>query len=642
MFSKMFKGRKATASALPTSTSSALPVLPTQATPVPTSVPAPTYAHADRQKGAIDKENDDKDHEDQDISAAQGKSAADTRTPITGPKLTPPTNRVTNNQPSTQPSTSAAPANDHAAYMAYWNLANDVQFEEEIFEKPSFWTPNFWSIINALAAASTFVINNRIIEKTCPDYNDYAVYCYYAILFYIQILRAQRDAGLIDGIDASFLRRFERRWNPEQLPISSFLMPHFTNITALLLPDERHSWIIPQYANMYQQADGTAMTYRTLAYPNADCLLQPIIPYMLAILRLTVNTSSQTYTTATAHDLFDTAGNNNYSDNDYPFWNDKDQFIPLSTNVPRTDGTYDVINTRRFDRASIAVQPGNNQHDEFARILASPGLNVPVELTPDSMSIMAKYWQRTSFYEEITVQAVNTTPVAATRRINHNNTVLAADIPFRSLEEFLLMPKSSNLDWFEALVNNAATHARCFKGVNTLSQVPTTSGQTPVILAQFSQVTSNRRFGRTVRDLAPLTSISSTGTDAAAITRFRTLQDGWYANILKDTVASFSTSRSAPLRSEELQALCFATNAALPFYVTVNDAAGNGHNVNVGAPASDTMEDISPYAGGSFFTEDRFVRRTAAAASPSSRTPMFKGWKTMIQQNFALERPTGY
>lgn len=621
--------RTSTTSRLPAATSSDLPAAPAQTTLAEIKPPVPTYEYADRQKGAVDVDTDNKDKQDQAIETAQGKAKDDDRQATTTSRLTKPADKVSNNEPQNQPATTTA-ATSATPYFPFWNIETDYTFEEEVYERPSFWTPNFLAIVSALQAASQYARENRHMIKNEPGFLDYAVYCYYAVLFYIQILRAQRDSGKIDGVDASFLRRFERRFNPEQLPITNFLVPTFSNITALLLPDERHSWIVPQYGayftddngneanELFTKQNGTAQTFRNIDYHLGSCLLQPIVPYMLAVLRTATTPNSQIFTTLTAHQLYDAGAANDYSDTDYPFWTDKDQFIPLSVSTLQADGTNGNIRTRRFSRATMTLN-GVNQHDEFARILASPGLNVPVEATPDSLEIASKYWNRTSFNDDINVFAVNTTPTAAPangNQIRHNE-ANGVDVTFRSLEEFLLMPKSSNLDWFDALVNNAAVHARFFQGVTNLSQIPTTSGQTPAITAKLVTTTGGR-FGQRVNPDAALTTID------------RTLAVGWYNNVFKNVAASFFTSRAAPLRSEELQALAFATNASIPYTITVGAAQ---QRIGAATPS---------YRSGSFFEEDTFVRRSAAAASENAAKPMFKGWNTMIQTNFALARPTGY
>jgi hypothetical protein len=629
MFKKLMS-RKPTASRLPQSTSSDLPPAPTDSRPTEVAPKPPTYKTADKQKGQVDVEEEEKDKEDEQIKGDSGSKGKQPQ-PRTGSELDPPKNKTSRNEPETRGSTSTALPTS-GLFVPYWHLETDTAFEEETFPSPSYWTPNFLSILFALQAAARFAFDNRIMIKTAPEFVDYAVIVYYAILFYIQILRAQRDAGKIDGVDASFLRRFERRYPAENLPIAGFLVAHFSNITSLLLADERHDWIVPQYGAMFelngneyneffQQLDaaGTATeqtTFRNIKFANGSCLLQPIIPYMLSILRTMFDGEPQIFTTLTARQVFGAT----YSDTDYPFWTDNDTFIPLSVH-PADDAilTANPVNTRRFSRATIQLN-GNNQHDEMARIIASPGLNAPVECSPDAMSIAYKYWKKTAFNSQINVFAVNITRTANPANGNYiqHNTVKGDNIQFRSLEDYLMMPKSSNLDWFETLVSMATTHSRYFKGDTTLSAIPTTSGQAPTIKTEFKFMTGGR-FGQRVVADAQLNTID------------RTLSLDWNNNVFKSTYGSFETSRATPDRSEELQALSFGTNASLPF--TIADA--NGNQVRIGAAPG-------TYRSGSFFTEDTFIRRSAARASDSSAKPMFKGWQTMIQTEFALPRPTGY
>jgi hypothetical protein len=595
-----------------------------------TPIDPPSYITADRQKGAQDKESDAKDKEDAEIKGKQGKSDEDEGQPMTS-QFKPPKNKVTKNEPSNQPSTDGN-SSSGSTFNSFWNLENDIAFEEEVFGTPSYWTPNFFGIVKALQAASMFSRENRIMLKNSPEYSDYATYIYYAILFYIQILRAQREAGQINGKDSSFLRRFERKYPPESLPITSFLEPAFHNIASVLPDDVRHSWIIPQYGAVVTSANGeefndllnfedaannnkvTPWKFSTFKSITGVCLLQPIVPYMIAIHRTAMTKSSQLFTTLTARRLYGA----DYSDTDYPFWTNDDQFLPLSVSTVKSDGTRAVIATRRFSRASMNID-GNNQHDDFARIIASPGLNVPYEATPDSLEISSKYWARTSFMKDINVHAVNTTATANPadgNAIRHNNT-LGDDPSFGDLENFLLMPKSSNLDWFEAFVTNATVHARFYSGVIHLTDIPATTGMAPLILAEYKNATGNR-FGRTVTADTTLDRIN------------RTLTEDWFFEIIKNPVASFYTSRAALDRSEELQALTFGTNGSIPFTI----ANAQGVQQRIGATTN--------FRSGSFFEEDNIVRYTAARANASSAKEMFKSWKLMIQTDFALPRPTGY
>lgn len=535
----------------------------------------PSYKFVSEQRGEVDDRKEERGKEDEERHERAGKSADDPEGPT--PHLNAKTNKVKDNEPSTQANTGKAPQ-DSSTYDRYWKLEDDYDLEDVVYSDVNYWIPNAIAMFAILTQSYKFARDNRFMIKHHPEYLDYSVACYYSILFYIQILRAQEAAGKLRGPEVSFLKRFRLRFKFEELPVSSILEPFFATIVSTLIPDSQYGWIVPRVADeIFQATLGTAFDPKEGAY-----LIQPMVPFMLGILRLAISTNN--VVTANAGDYFD----------------DEDNYIPIPIDNAAATPVY-------FNNIQVGQGHARNT------ILSSCGVRYPFYTSSQALALAAPKWRRTAFRDFNFSARV---PTGA--ELNRNKTSKGQQItdgqnrPLRNLEEFLCMAKTDDVDWFEELINQAALHARFFKGVTNLSKIPTTSRFEPTIISRMYDVENNAAVAD--RD-------ANLGLDQNAAAA--NLQ--WYPPLFREFRAGFNTSRAGVSKEEVLQAFAFATNAEFSIVTGGNRLGGNSAGFRTGE-----------------FWANQVWKSEFRSGLGINAKHMFKNWSIMYQEDAAVIRPDNY
>jgi len=552
--------------------------------PEPEIVPAekkpPTYAFVDTQRGDVDNTAEDKGKEDETIRESKGKAKESEEQATTSFK--PPAHKVIKAEKSDQPSTETQTARATDDFEIYWSLETSYDIEEETYSVLNEWTPNCLGLFEILKQTGVFVYGSRIVQKHHPEYMDYAVACYYSVIFYVQILRAREAAGALTGLESTFLRRFRRKFNEEELPISGIVFPFFANIVSTLLADSKYNWIVPRIADGLFRANMADYNH-----DNGSVYLQPLIPHMVGILRFA-------FSRATKGHYFDLD-----AANEPIYFTDTDQFVPAKIGttqktifgVPFTRGTAD------------AAHPLSKM-----TIFSAAGVNYPFRADADTMALASKRWATSSFVDGLKVSAI--------AGQTGEGLITGAAVPTDDLEKFLCMPKSNNMEWFRELVNQAATHARFFSSVKNLSDVPVTGGNETLLIAEFrgeEATDANSRFGANRSTFAsPQLQVDEDNYD-------------WYPTTWENLKAGFYTTRNGLSRAEVLQGITFGVNATLP-------VIANTHRIGT--------EHGSAHVNGKYFEN---TEKTATMHEEvGTGKPMFRGWKTLHQTRTVQVKPQGY
>nr|QLC36766.1 capsid protein [Sarcosphaera coronaria partitivirus] len=471
----------------------------------------PSYKHADKQQGEKDVDAEERGKEDEAIHEDQGKNAESEEKPTT--KFTKPTHRVKDNQPDTRGSTETS-VRASQPFENYWALETSFDLEEVTYEKPNYWTPNALALFETLRASQRFTVNSRIINKHHPEYLEYGVACYYAVIFHLQILRAREAANRLTGEESTFLRRFRRKFPEESLPIAGHIFPILSSIVSVLLPDPKYNWIVPQTApDMFNNTlYNTVNQFVTLH--EGGPFIQPSVPMMLAILREAIAEAR--------------AGN-------------------LANGSHYIDEEYYVTNTFN-DTTAVRVFGADFRLNQTAAIDANGifnfvGISYPFDADQEQLSQASKHWARSSF-NELGLRASGT-----------------GNIDISNIEQFFVMPKSGSMDWFNTLINQATTHARFFSDVKNVSDLPTTGGNEILVDTIMRKNDDTARIAHTTRHLGL---ILATGTQP------------WYPNDLRNMIAGFRTTRSAVQRAQILQALSFGMNASINVTIGTNLVGSGG------------------------------------------------------------------
>lgn len=147
------------------------------------------------------------------------------------------------------------------------------------FPQTSTYVPSFYMYFFALNSAHQIVHENTYLKYISPQYITIASTLYYAILGYFQILRAKVVAGIITRPESQSLRRFEREFPFESLPIMSPLIMFFQNLGAVKLADPMYSWICPTIP----ETIGTNANETGIFSRSADIML-PNVPALIRFL----------------------------------------------------------------------------------------------------------------------------------------------------------------------------------------------------------------------------------------------------------------------------------------------------------------------------------------------------------------------
>jgi hypothetical protein len=170
-------------------------------------------------------------------------------------------------------SLSAAPHMIMASAMYHMRLAPVT------FPTASTYVPTFYMFYFALNSAQLIVHENTYLKYIAPNYLTVASSLYYGYLGFIHILRAKTIAGIITKAESQVLRRFEREYPFETLPIMSPLIMFFQNLGAVKLADPMYTWICPTLPTII----GTGPNEKGI-FANDNNIVLPNIPALIKFL----------------------------------------------------------------------------------------------------------------------------------------------------------------------------------------------------------------------------------------------------------------------------------------------------------------------------------------------------------------------
>ncbi|XP_026379755.1 IAA-leucine resistant 2 [Papaver somniferum] len=252
---------------------------------------------------------------------------------------------------------------------------------------------------------STSLTNDNFI-RYCPNYHPYYLRLYYGILFWIQCLRARRDARCLGFADSAFLDFFTTTFPPESLPVCGPLMLLFQSLCTSKPEIKSFGLVVPDLPSK------PGPTYRHEFMQQDINSFLPNIPGIFALIR----------------DLYDTI----HDDSEgrvYP---------NLGCHTPVPPGANEPI---QFGFCNFPILAQRNDFEKYA--LCSPGLQYPCE---------AYKGINRSFYEKY-----NSIPFPA----------LHADDKLAEFPAFLHLDGSPK--WFVSIVLIAAKAAKFFEESGFLS-----------------------------------------------------------------------------------------------------------------------------------------------------------------------------
>lgn len=166
-----------------------------------------------------------------------------------------------------------------APHMVMYSTMYHLRIAPIIFPVASTYIPSFYQFFFALQAAHNLISENTYLRYLAPGYLTIASRLYYGYLGIIQILRAKNEVGNITKVESQCLRRFERTFPFESLPIMSPLIMFFQNLGAVKMTDPYYSWITPTLPDKI----GTGVNEKGI-FAVSENIMLPNVPALIRFL----------------------------------------------------------------------------------------------------------------------------------------------------------------------------------------------------------------------------------------------------------------------------------------------------------------------------------------------------------------------
>jgi len=311
-----------------------------------------------------------------------------------------------------------------------WTVSDHVTVPEVIEPMRSSFLPNFISATIIIEAMEHCIDGVEELKWISPYYFSLPARIYWAVLFYVQILKAKEAAKKLTKTESTWFRAFKRIYPLESLPVAGPLVPFYANITSVKPNDDKYDFVFPDYIRNLGMSVEKGVPNVTVSF-----FLQPNLLLITDFLRR--------YTRLTRANFDETiqAGGERY-------FNDDGTFVP---NRIGEDFTFAGIDYP----AALTVAT--------ATTLSGQDLDKPLPETKQRLIEIHPYWKR-----------------AKVANIPQANTTDAYDnigASMRMVDDF---------EWFEDCIEMATTQCKFFSDSINMSQIPATGGTEVLISAHIT------------------------------------------------------------------------------------------------------------------------------------------------------------
>lgn len=133
------------------------------------------------------------------------------------------------------------------AFLKVWTIVDHIVVSPVIQSKKSWFYPNYIVGSIIVDAMDRSIDGNQGLTWICPNYFSLPVRLYYAVMFYIQILKAKEAAKKLSKTESTWFMSFKRVYPLESLPIAGPMVPFYSNITSVKPNDDKYDFIYPDY-----------------------------------------------------------------------------------------------------------------------------------------------------------------------------------------------------------------------------------------------------------------------------------------------------------------------------------------------------------------------------------------------------------
>jgi len=322
--------------------------------------------------------------------------------------------------------------NDNAPAHMIVSIALHAPIHSVRFPAFSTFIPNSAFLFIILNSMHTALCENTYLYRTCPSYNTILSRAYYSVLWFMQVLRAKSAVGNVTRSESTLIRRFERTFPFESLPVAGPLVTYFSNLAAVKTDDPMYNWICPFLPAKLGPAIAGETTTSNV---NSARPLYPWFPGIISLFQA-IRKSTQVRESVDENQAFT------------PF-------------LLSTGGTFAGV-------TFPAVTENNPLGNVYSDMLQYAGINIAPEQIPDTFADYQSHYLRLS-----------------------NIPTVAAQSPLDTIDKFLLMDE--DMSWFSTLTSMATSEARFFKGTVKFADIPSVTGLSTLVVGTMADLSSPQR-----------------------------------------------------------------------------------------------------------------------------------------------------
>lgn len=320
------------------------------------------------------------------------------------------------------------------AFAKAWTTVDHIVIPQVIESKKSSYTPNYIMGNTILVSMERCLDSNEELKWICPNYFSLPVRIYYAVVYYLQIMKAKEAAGKLPRSEGSWFRAFKRVFPLESLPIAGPLVPYFTNLVAVLPNDDKYDFIYPDF-----NVSGGLSVNKGSPTVSSTFHLQPNILLLASMLK--------SFCRKGVNELFALQKDGHH------YFNDSGSFIPHRTG-------------EAFEFAGIEFPEILNV--DCSMILSNVGMDEELPETAARLKSIYPFWRKSRCGD-----------------IPDGDKTCAYD----NLGDTLRM--KDDFEWFEECVAMATIQCKFFTDSINLSQIPSVGGTEVLITAHLTGANEN-------------------------------------------------------------------------------------------------------------------------------------------------------
>jgi len=315
------------------------------------------------------------------------------------------------------------------AFIKAWTVVDHVVIPPVIQPKKSWFFPNYIVGASLVDAMDRCIDGNQELSWIAPNYFSLAVRIYYAVIFYIQILKAKEAAVKLSRSESTWFRSFKRVFPLESLPIAGPMVPYFSNIVSVKPNDDKYDFIYPDYQiNQGMIVDGGTVdiTAPFFIQPNITLLVELLIKFIELTPRQLVGKT----------------------DDEYDYFDDTGAFVPH-----RIGDDFRYAGIEYTSALTVAMSMS----------LSNVAMDRALPETKSRCVEVHSYWKRSK------ITGVPRVP----NTYNHG-----------TIGEALRMDQ--DYEWFEECIHMATIQCKFMNESTNMSQIPATGGSEVLVSAQMN------------------------------------------------------------------------------------------------------------------------------------------------------------